>query len=195
MQEIYLVTSNKGKVCSFKNNFSDDNVIVNWVKLDIEEPYINDIEKIADFKVMNAYKTINKPCVSIDAGFYVKNFPDNPNFPGAFPKRDLIEKIGIKGLLEKMKNVNDRECFFKECLAYYDGNTLKHFYGMSEGVLSHERIGDDNKKWSDLWSVFIPLNCSKTMAQMTDEERKTRPDGHTSCVKEFTKWYHYNKRY
>jgi len=45
------------------------------------------------------------------------------------------------------------------------------------------------KAKSNLWKVFIPNNCSKTLAEMTDIERKNRNDGSTSATEEFIKWY------
>ena len=188
IHEIVFVTSNKGKIQSAMQ-FLDDSIHLETYNFDIEEPEINDIDYIAEYKVKQAYKKVGKPCISLDAGFYIKNYPNNPNFPGAFPKRELLEKIGIEGLLEKMKGVTNRNCYFKECLAYYDGNNVKKFYGTSYGSLSTEIKGNYNKKqWSELWFVFIPKNHEKTLAEMTDEERKNRNDGHTSPFVPFYKW-------
>lgn len=194
MKEIVFVTGNKGKVASAQKYFDDNNIKLITYDYDYEEPEINDIEVIAISKVKQAYKKVNKPCISQDSGFYIPNYPNNPNFPGAFPKRELIEKIGIDGLLEKMKNVENRYCYFKEVVAYFDGKEIKLFYGISEGYLSKEKRGiDSNKKWSDLWYVFIPMNHTKTLAQMTEEERNNRKDNHTSALKEFASQS--NKKY
>ena len=89
-----------------------------------------------------------------------------------------------------MKNVTNRKCYFKECLAYYDGRILKKFHGYVYGTLSTEIKGNDSdKKWSNLWYVFIPNNNTKTMAEMTDEERKNRKDGYVNPFIKFCKWY------
>ena len=45
------------------------------------------------------------------------------------------------------------------------------------------------KAKSNLWYVFIPNNCDKTLAEMTDYERDHRHDGHTSATDEFINWY------
>lgn len=190
MKEIIFVTSNKGKIASAQKHFEDTDVLLKCYEYELNEPKINNIDLIATSKVLQAYEKVKSPCIALDAGFYIKNYPNNPDFPGAFPKRDLLETIGINGLLENMKDVEDRYCYFKECLAYYDGKDIKYFYGITQGVLSKEILGNDtNKKWSDLWCVFIPKNCNKTLAQMTDEERINRNDGHTNAINEFKKWY------
>ncbi len=188
MKEIIFVTSNIGKLKSAQSHLQGD-VKLSHFNMDITEPDINDIDFIAEYKVKEAYKKVQKPCISLDAGFYIPNYPNNPNFPGAYPRREILEKFGISGLLKNMKNITDRECYFKECLAFYDGKVLKKFYGYNYGTLATEIRGNDSdKKWSDLWYVFIPKNCDKTMAEMTDEERKNRKDEHTSPFDQFDEW-------
>lgn len=125
-KQIVFVTSNRGKLESARSHLEKDIELV-YFDCDIKEPEINDIDYIAEYKVKEAYKKIGKPCIALDAGFYIPAFPGKPNFPGAFPRRELLETIGLKGLLDKMKNVSNRECYFKECLAYYDGKMLKNF--------------------------------------------------------------------
>ena len=61
-----------------------------------------------------------------------------------------------------MRNAKSRECYFKECLAYYDGNETKLFYGYAHGQLATEIRGNETgSKWSELWYLFIPDNCIK----------------------------------
>lgn len=189
MKEIIFVTGNEGKVISAQKYFKGTGIELKYYDYEIIEPDINDIKYIATSKVLQAYEKVGQPCITLDAGFYISAYPNNPNFPGAFPKRELLNKIGIDGLLENMKTVENRTCYFKECLAYYDGTEIQYFYGISKGTLSTEIKGlNSDKKWSDLWYVFIPDNCNKTMAEMTDEERSNRPDGHTSALKEFVEY-------
>ena len=72
--------------------------------------------------------------------------------------------------------------------------------GKHEGTLSKEIIGiDTEKRWSDLWYIFIPKGYKKTLAQMTDEERELRniekenneelKKYSISAMDEFVKWY------
>ncbi|MDD3186906.1 MAG: non-canonical purine NTP pyrophosphatase [Bacilli bacterium] len=186
MKEIIFVTGNEGKKKSALKHLS--NVSLTYEDYGFIEPDINDIELIAREKVLYAYEKSKKPCIALDAGFYIPAFPGKSNFPGAFPKRELLDKIGIDGLLEIMKKVEDRSCYFKECLAYYDGNEVRYFYGISSGTISREIKGtDSNQKWSDLWYIFIPKYYEKTMAEMTEEERANRK-GNSSALQNFSKW-------
>ncbi len=52
---------------------------------------------------------------------------------------------------------------------------------------------EENKAMrSDLWYVFQPKNSVKTLAEMTDEERINRKDGHISAKEQFIEWYKKN---
>lgn len=187
MKKIYYVTGNKGKVESARKYLEGINI--EMIDYDFVEPDINDIRYTAEWKVKKAYEMLSKPCMALDSGFYIPSYPKEENFPGAFVKRKLIDGIGLDGLLEDMKDVDDRYCYFLECLAYYDGENLKFFYGKSEGYLSLTKSGLDNKKkWSPLWEIFIPIGYNKTLSEMGDEERNNRKNS-THAFLEFKNWY------
>lgn len=189
MENITYVTGNYGKYISVKEIFEKENLEINYFNCDLDEPEINDIKYISQRKAMQAYQILKSPCFVADTGFYIEKYPDLPNYPGAFVKRSGISN-NITKLLEIMKNETNRKCKFVDCLTYYDGNNFYTFYGVSEGTLSYEPKGETLKKAkSNLWYIFIPKNCGKTLAQMTDEERENRNDGHTSATKNFLQWY------
>lgn len=184
---IIFITGNYKKFESAQKQFKDTDIELEYYKHDAIEPNVNDITVIAGSKVMNAYQMVNKPCIAHDSGFYINNFPNQPGFPGAFPNREILNegKMGLEGLLDKMKNVTYRCCYFMECLAYFDGDEVKYFYGISPGTLATSIRGKKDKGWSLLWQVFIPDNHIHTLAEMSDEERSNRLDNHTSAFEEF----------
>ena len=189
MEKLTYVTGNYGKYVSVKERFNKDNIDINFYKYDLDEPDVNDIEYISKVKAMEAYGLLNNPVFVADSGFYIEDYPNNPGYPGAFVKRSGISS-NIEELLEIMKDVENRSCYFLDCLTYYDGKGFKQFYGISKGHLATSIRGDSLKKaWSNLWLVFIPLNCSKTLAEMNDYERNNRNDNRTSAIDEFIKWY------
>ena len=137
--------------------------IDNIEEYDLEEPRSDDIKYISKYKVMEAYRLVNKPCISLDCGFWIDELD---GFPRAFVNFAL-NTIGIDGMLKLMENKENRNCRFTECLSYYDGNTLHQFMGKHEGSLSKEALGNNTeKKWSDLWYIFKPFGYDKTLAQM-----------------------------
>lgn len=192
MTNLTYVTGNYGKYISVKEHFSEKQIDLEFLEYDFEEPEINDIEKISRKKVLDAYNILGTPCFVADSGFYIDDYPNNPGYPGAFVKRSGIAK-DVDSLLDTMKNVQNRNCRFLDCLTFYDGNEFYTFYGVSEGTLSLSKRGNDIRKAkSNLWYVFIPKNCDKTLAEMSDEERKNRNDNHTSATATFAEWYKKN---
>lgn len=189
MDKITYVTGNYGKYISVKEYFEKENIDIDFYKYDFEEPNINDIEIISKSKAKEAYSILKTPCFVADTGFYIENYPDNKGYPGAFVKRSGISS-NIDELLETMKDVTNRNCKFVDCLTFYDGNQFYTFYGISKGTLSYEKRGNKLRRAkSNLWYVFVPDNNTKTLAEMNDEERNNRHDGHTSATKIFIKWY------
>ena len=169
MEEIVFVTHNKGKAKSAERYFN--NLKFSTYDFELDEPRSDDIKYISKYKVMEAYKIINKPCISLDCGFWIDELN---GFPKAFVNFAL-ETIKIEGILKLMEGKENRKCRFTECLSYYDGKELYQFMGKHEGTLSEEVLGNDtDKKWSDLWYIYQPFGYNKTLAQMTDEERKNR---------------------
>ena len=183
------VTSNHGKYISVKEEFERNNIDVNFYKYDFHEPDINNIEVVSKSKVLEAYNILKTPCFVKDSGFYIEDYPNNPMYPGAFVKRSGISS-NIDLLLDTMKDVKNRNCFFLDCLTFYDGENFYTFYGKSTGTLSYQKKGNNmEKSQSNLWYVFIPKNSNKTLAEMNDYERNNRNDGHTSANYEFANWY------
>ena len=185
MDEIVFVTHNKGKIASASKQLQGVNFKV--FEYDLEEPRSDDIKYISKYKVMEAYKMVNKPCISLDCGFWIDELA---GFPRAFVNFSL-DTIGINGLLKLMEEKENRSCRFTECLSYYDGNELHQFMGRHEGTLSEKVAGNDtDKKWSDLWYIFKPYGYDKTLAQMTDVERANRKRYESiDAMREFAKWY------
>lgn len=186
MKEIVFVTHNKGKAKSAEKYFKG--LKISTYEYELSEPRSDSIKEIATAKVKEAYQVVKKPCIALDSGFFIEELN---GFPKAFVNFTL-DTIGIDGILELMKNKSNKKCQFKECLAYYDGETIKYFYGESKGSLSSEKQGlDRQEKWSDLWYIFIPNGLTKTLAQMTPEERENRKkiDKSSSAIEEFAKWY------
>lgn len=192
MESLTYITGNYGKYISVKEKFESDEIDINYLKCDLEEPDINDIKFISKEKARQAFEILKSPVFVADSGFYIEAYPNNPGYPGAFVKRSGISK-NVKELLEIMKNESNRNCYFLDCLTFYDGEDYKQFIGMSKGMLSYELRGDNLKKAkSNLWYVFIPNNCTKTLAEMSDIERNNRPDDRVSATEQFIIWYKEN---
>ncbi len=189
MEDLTYVTGNYGKYISVREKFEKENIVISYCKMDLDEPDINDISFISKEKARQAFEKIKTPVFVADSGFYIEDYPNNPGYPGAFVKRSGVSS-NIDDLLIKMQNVLNRHCYFLDCLTFYDGDQFYQFFGMSHGRLAEEKRGNDKARAkSNLWYVFIPDNCDKTLAEMSEEELNNRNDDHTSATEEFITWY------
>lgn len=192
MEELVFVTGNKNKGYEIKERFQREGIFVEIVSMDFVEPEVNDIETVAKSKVMQAYKILGRPCFVIDSGFNILKYPNNPGYPGAFVRRSGISE-NIEDLLETLKDVKDRRCQFLDCLVYYDGSKFSYFYGKDEGILTYEKKGHESLAMrSKLWYIYKPYGSDKTLAEMSEEERISRKDGHISAKEQFIEWYKLN---
>ena len=185
MKELVFVTHNKGKIATAMKYLNDVNFEI--FEYELDEPRSDDITYISKYKVMEAYKLVKKPCISLDAGFWIDALN---GFPRAFVNFAL-DTIGIDGILKLMEGQKNRTCKFTECLSYYDGNELNQFMGYDVGTIATKKLGtDSSKKWSDLWYIYIPYNYDVTLAQMSEETRENRVRYKSvDAISEFAKWY------
>lgn len=185
VKEIVFVTSNKGKIASAQRDLI--NIKVLSYDAELIEPRSDDIKEIAKQKVLQAYEIVKKPCIALDAGFFIKELN---GFPRAYVNH-MLETIGIEGILKLMEDRIDRYSEFRTCLAYYDGTVMEFFESRAPGKIAESIRGKNNQiKWSDLWYVFIPEKFNKTLAELSEREfeeyNKTKED---SCIIKFGDWY------
>ena len=195
MNKIYFATTNIGKVSSLNSALEPYDIIAEHVDMDLPEPRSESLREIARSKVKYAYKEIGKPCVALDAGFYIDSLK---GFPKTFVN-PALNTIGIDGILKLVED-KGRECEFRDCLAYMDYGMEDplYFESSTRGMLAEERRGKRKKnRWSDLHLVFIPDGKEKTIAEMTDEEhdewRKQRGENRFSS--KFAKWIYQQRKY
>jgi XTP/dITP diphosphohydrolase len=170
MVQIYFATTNVGKYHYLKNNLSDTDIELIQVPLEMPEPRSDSLQEIAREKVMYAYEHIQKPCVAIDAGFYVLSLN---GFPGSFTNFAL-KTIGLEGIL-KLTEGKSRGAEFRNCLAYMDGSLKEPIYFESgvAGTLTESPRGTLGPyDWSALSLLFIPEGRDMTLAEMTLPERE-----------------------
>ena len=176
MEDLTYITGNYGKYIAVKEKFERENIKIGYYTCDLEEPDINDIQLISKEKARQGYNLLGTPVFVADTGFYIENYPNNPGYPGAFVKRSGVSS-NVDNLLKIMKEQDNRNCYFLDCLTFFDGKEYYQFFGISKGTLATEKRGNENKK---------------ALAEMSDEERETRPDNRTSATNEFMEWYKTN---
>lgn len=164
-KEIVFVTTNQGKIASAQKHLKSIKLIS--CSAELIEPRSDDIKEIAKQKVLQAYAIVQKPCIALDSGFFIRAYN---GFPGAYVNH-MLDTLHLEGLLKLMDGNPDRYCEFRECLAYYDGNVLEYFENKSPGTLADRIRGNSSKeKWSDLVYIFMPKSFEKTLAEFTPQD-------------------------
>lgn len=183
------MTTNRGKYLRVQKLGIENNLEIEEYIDEIDELEVSDVSEVSKDKAIKAYNKLLKPVFVEDSGFYINGYPNRKNYPGTLVKRSGIS-TNIEQLLETMKDVKNRECEFISCVTYYDGEEVKQFISSSKGVLTTEIRGEisENAR-SRLWQVFIPEGYEKTLAEMTDEERKKRSEKTNSAFQQFIDWY------
>ncbi len=137
--QIYFATMNSGKVNSLQRDLSKYGIDLVQEEIDLIEPRSSEVKDIAESKIHQAYLQIQMPCIIIDAGFYIESLN---GFPRAYVNFAL-ETIGLEGLLLLVDGKN-RECQFRDCLAYMDKELLRpeFFFSVVKGKLANEQRGE-----------------------------------------------------
>lgn len=186
--KLVFVTHNKGKVES-ANKYFEGKVEFQSYDYDFKEIRSDSIEEVSIAKVLEAYEMTKMPTIALDAGFYVKKLN---GFPGVYVNH-FLSTIGVSGLLKLLEGESLRECCFKQCLVYYNGNGQpKIFWGEHKGTIAFEPKGELSKyDWSEISYIFIPAGKNKTLAEMSSEERiaLAEDDDNESAFKRFKEWY------
>ena len=190
---LVYVTTNRGKFLRVKQLGEKNNIDIEELWMDIDELEESKVEIVSKDKAIKAYEIVQKPVFVEDSGFYIDGFPNKKNYPGTLVKRSGVSS-NIEKLLEDMKQVDNRFCYFISCVTYYDGDTLQQFKEYSNGYLSKEKRGNlPEEARSRLWEVFIPEGYTKTLAEMTKEERLLREKNNHSSFISVIEWYKENK--
>lgn len=150
---INFITTNKGKVSTFQNKLGED-FIVKQTNLNIIEPQADSVEEIVSIKASSAYSQLKQSIVVQDTGFII---PDLNNFPGPYIKY-ILDSIGIEGILNLMKDKEDRSCYFIGSSCYQDKDGQKIFTNQGKaGSITSEIRGElPENAWSPLWQIVIP---------------------------------------
>lgn len=189
MEKLIYVTGNYGKYVAVKKKSIAMGLDVDFFQYDLDELEINDVTVVSKDKASKAYQLVQNPCFVRDSGFYIEDYPGCPNYPGTLVKRSGISN-NIEELLAVMKDVSNRNCKFVDCLTYYDGDKHYQFISESPGKLAYSKSGVLPKDaYSRLWEVFVPEGSGKTLAAMTDEERRIRDHKKIGTVDKFFQWW------
>ena len=161
--EINLVTSNLGKVKEFKIILGSE-IKINHIELEYKELRSDDPEEIAKEAAKMLSEELKKPIVVEDSGLFIKALND---FPGTCSSY-IHKRIGLKGIIKLMENVEERVCFYRSAVCYCEpGKEPVSFFGEEEGTVAKEIRGNNGFGHDP---IFIPENSKKTYGEMENCE-------------------------
>jgi len=165
--EINLITSNLGKLKEFKAYLEPD-IKINHIEMEYKELRSDDPEEIAKESAKRLAEELKKTVVVEDSGLFIKALND---FPGTCSKY-IHQRIGLKGILKLMENIEDRTCHYKSAIAYCEpGKEPISFLGQEPGFISKEIKGNYGFGHDP---IFIATNSNKTYGETENCENKKK---------------------
>ena len=140
-------------------------LIVEAIKIKIDEIQSENAEKIVRDKVLKAFKAIKRPVFVEHTGLYIEDFG---NLPGGLTQIvwDSLQADKFCDYFGTRKNTKAKA---KTIIGYCDGKKIFSFEGSISGNISNKPIGDRAFQWD---CVFIPDGYTKTFAELGDTKNE-----------------------
>ena len=175
MKELIVATSNKGKINEFDLLFKELSLPIKLISFqdlnffeDVPETG-NSFEENALQKAEFVLKKFNIPVVSDDSGLEIKVLNNQPGVRSArYAGEEKDDAKNRKLVLENLKDIKEREARFVCCLCYHDVSKKVFFEGFLEVKINTAEVGENGFGYD---SIFIPQGYSKTMAELSIEEK------------------------
>lgn len=173
--ELFIVSNNQHKIEEFKQLLEPLGYCIKSLKdisfpIEIEETG-KTFEENAILKAKTCFELLNIPCIADDSGFEVIALN---NEPGVLSARYLGEKTSYdyknEIILQRLKDVSDRSCRYVCVIAYVDGETVKTFQGVVNGLVSEQAKGTNGFGYDP---IFYYPPFSKTLAEVKPEEKNS----------------------
>lgn len=192
MNEINFITSNKGKIKSLENALTlhGINIKVFAKNLDIIEPQFDTVQEVSKFKALRAFETIKAPVLVEDGGFAIRGLND---FPSVYTKY-ILKTIGIDGILNLMRNIQDRSAKFVSVASFVDssGKVMQFEREGGEFEISKSKIDVQSPfAWSELWKIIYLKDYKKNLCELSETElaQYYNAQGSNGSIQKFVKWY------
>jgi non-canonical purine NTP pyrophosphatase (RdgB/HAM1 family) len=163
LKQIYVVTSNKGKL---KELTALLGIKLRVADIDLPEIQSISVEEVAIDKAMRAYAEVGKTVLVEDTGLYIDFFN---GFPGALIKW-VYNAIGNDGICGMMKNAKTKKAYAETCVCIYDGLKLKVFTSKLSGIIVDSPRGNKDFGWGP---IFQPNGYKETFGEMDRKVKNT----------------------
>lgn len=183
MKNVTFCTGNNGKVEAGRSICSQYNINVEHKNIDIDEVQSEDFNYIAQQKAISAYKIVGSPVLISDDCY---NFPGLNGFPGPY-MHSLNKWFSVDDFVYLIKGMKDRRLFIHKFLAYYDGNEVKLFETIHEGMLLTEPRGESTHNSHKIMAMNGENGL--TVAEVTQDKVRLHKRPVLESWRQFAEWY------
>lgn len=183
---IFFATNNIHKFHEARKVLSEYKIATGMLRVKSLEIQSDSLEEIAKASVIDAFRKCNLPIIVEDAGLFVEALN---GFPGPYAAY-VYKTIGNKGLLQVMKNVENRKAKFESAVTYCSVqlDLPMCFKGEAHGEITKEERNGGGESGFGFDPVFQPENSGKTFAEMTVAE-KNGYSHRANALRKFSEWY------
>jgi XTP/dITP diphosphohydrolase len=179
---LYFASSNKNKFLEIENLLEKEKGIkIHFSKVILKEIQSESIIEVAEDKVKKAFNMIKKPVIVEDDGLFIK---DLNGFPGIYSSF-VFKTIGNKGILNLLKDNENRKASFTSIFSFFDGKIIESFSGETTGYITTKILPEG---WG-FDPIFKPENEDKTYGQI-DILKKNEISHRSKALRKFLEWYY-----
>jgi XTP/dITP diphosphohydrolase len=134
--DITFISSNKFKYQEIKSIFQRASKIqVKYIQEQLYELQSDNLEEIASFSLKNISTEFDKSYYFVeDSGLFIKSLN---GFPGPYSSY-IFKKLGNKGIIKVMGNIDAREAYFQSTIALRTNTGVLTFTGITQGLISNK---------------------------------------------------------
>jgi len=165
MNNIYFITGNKGKYIEAKEKI--EKIGINLIQKNLGYPEIqaDDLEEVAKYGINHIIKNFKETFFLEDAGLFIDTLK---GFPGVYSAY-VYHTVGCDGILELMKDKNNRKAVFRSVIGYKKKDEEPIFFiGESRGKINIKQKGKNGFGYDP---IFIPNDSEYTFAEMKTDEK------------------------
>ncbi|MDB5176998.1 MAG: RdgB/HAM1 family non-canonical purine pyrophosphatase, dITP/XTP pyrophosphatase [Candidatus Saccharibacteria bacterium] len=183
MKKIIFATGNDNKFYEASTIGKTFDVILEQMKIDVDEIQHHNPIEITKAKVQAAWAEVKEPVVVTD---HCWNIPALGGFPGGYMK-DVNAWFTPDDFLVLMSNKDDKRVFLEEVVAYYDGTTLKLFTHTRPGHFVDKPKGKSDPSFG---KVVEMEGEGMTISEVFD-----KGDWDTNFPDKYKSWYDFYEWY
>lgn len=173
MKKVVLASKNKHKLEEIQQIVQIPSIV--WISLDQLSEDLHIIEDGETFeqnaikKAKEVYKVTGLPSVADDSGLEVDALNGKPGvFSSRYAGEGATTAENNRKLIQELnrKNLRESTARFHCVAAFYDGETLKTFHGVTEGIIITQPRGEKGFGYDPL---FMPSGYTQTFAQLGED--------------------------